>query len=706
MAEKISIAISAKDSYTQALTAMRDWNREFGDDLDGLSRKLNALNETRFSLKVDTGRAYAALEKAQKKFDATGEAADRAKLEVAFKDYGNAKGDLDLLSESADQTRQSMISMTGAIEKADNRASESSFGKLVRSGLGQTVIDTTANAVGTFAASAYGSKAGSMASGIFGGVASGALMGSVAGLPGAAVGAVIGGISGAVNAEVQDFKDQDEAFRSVVKEDLDTVTRERENSLANGTSVAASREQDRLRFSTLLGGEDKADRFLSGITGFASKTPYGYSQLTALSGELLNYGYRQDEIIPLLTKVGDAGSALGMSAGDRNGLVEALAGLRSAGAVGQNDLAPFLKQGIDVWKYLADSSGKTEAEVQDLVSKGRFSGSKAAEAIAGGMGREYSGGMEKQSQTYSGLQENLQEAQDSVDAARGEGYTGERKEGIQKKISSLNGSTGDALKEAYAMEGKFQASLENRQDELEQNALAGVVSGTVKGEFSGENKARLQELAADYKKSTQLAKGGDEEAELQAERDIEEAKIIAANEYKATDGYKLQLASDLELAGRIRDDTKMQKEYWQTGYVWGQILSQGLAGGEEADVDSALKPDLYSDRIKNAVKQSGLKVPNYDPGLGFQNMELGNPAISGRKVSENATGLNRVPYNNFPALLHEGETVLTGAEARSGAARPGVTVTGNTFNVRRESDIDAIASQLFDKIRRAAAVTP
>lgn len=707
MAEKFSIEISAKDNYTQALTTMRNANRAFGNDLTGLSQKLEALNEAKYTLKVDTDKAYAALEKAQKKFDATGKAADRASVEMAMKDYGTAKRNLDLLSEGADQTEKTMMSMTGAIEKADNRASKSTFGKLAQSGLGQMAIDTATNAIGTFASSAYGSKTGNMVSSVVSGAASGAMMGSVVPGIGTAIGTIVGGISGAINAGLQDFKDQDEAFKAVVKDRYDSAMQTQQDALANGTTVAAAREQDRLRFSTVLGGEDNADQFLSGITDFAEKTPYDYSQLTAISGALLNYGYKQDEIIPLLTKVGDAGSALGLSADDRNGLVEALADMRSTGTVGQNDLAPFLKEGIDVWKYLAESSGKTETEVQNLALKGKLSGKDAAEAIANGMGREYSGGMEKQSQTYAGLQENLQEAQNSIDAAMGEGYTEERKEGVQKKISSLNGSTGDALKEAYAMEGKFQASLENQQDELEQNALAGVVSGTITGNFSDENKGRLQELAADYQKSVQAGKTGDKEAELQAERDIEEAKIIAANEYKATDGYKLQLASDLELAGRIRDDTQMHNEYWQTGYVWGQVLSRGLADGEEADVDSALNPDLASDRIKNAVTKSGLKVPNYDTGLGFQNMAaLGIPAVPGQKVPGQATGMNRVPYNNFPALLHEGEMVLTGVEARSGSALPGVTVTGNTFNVRGESDIDAIASQLFDKMQRAAAVTP
>ncbi|WP_339273711.1 phage tail tape measure protein [Paenibacillus sp. FSL W8-0426] len=61
-------------------------------------------------------------------------------------------------------------------------------------------------------------------------------------------------------------------------------------------------------------------------------------------------------------------------------------------------------------------------------------------------------------------------------------------------------------------------------------------------------------------------------------------------------------------------------------------------------------------------------------------------------------GLDNVPYNNYPARLHEGEMVLTSAEARAyrqgNGGSPSVVITGNTFNVRSDGDIEAIANAL------------
>ena len=66
-----------------------------------------------------------------------------------------------------------------------------------------------------------------------------------------------------------------------------------------------------------------------------------------------------------------------------------------------------------------------------------------------------------------------------------------------------------------------------------------------------------------------------------------------------------------------------------------------------------------------------------------------------------ADGLARVPYDEYPAILHRDERVLTAAEARrydAGGGNITVTVTGNEFTVRDESDIDAIAAAIAEKV--------
>jgi hypothetical protein len=66
------------------------------------------------------------------------------------------------------------------------------------------------------------------------------------------------------------------------------------------------------------------------------------------------------------------------------------------------------------------------------------------------------------------------------------------------------------------------------------------------------------------------------------------------------------------------------------------------------------------------------------------------------------TGLGRVPYDGYVAQLHKDERVLTAQAADDyDNGNKGVTVTGNTFIVRKESDIDSIADALFKKLYEA-----
>ncbi|QKS71949.1 phage tail tape measure protein [Paenalkalicoccus suaedae] len=66
-------------------------------------------------------------------------------------------------------------------------------------------------------------------------------------------------------------------------------------------------------------------------------------------------------------------------------------------------------------------------------------------------------------------------------------------------------------------------------------------------------------------------------------------------------------------------------------------------------------------------------------------------------------GLDRVPFDGYNATLHKGERVLTAQEVKAmdSGAGTGVVISGNTFNVRQESDIDAIASALLAKLEQA-----
>ena len=102
---------------------------------------------------------------------------------------------------------------------------------------------------------------------------------------------------------------------------------------------------------------------------------------------------------------------------------------------------------------------------------------------------------------------------------------------------------------------------------------------------------------------------------------------------------------------------------------------------------------------------SKFKIPNWLSKLGGGGTVKFEETTTEAKGKSNYHGIDYVPKNNYSADLHRGEAVLTAQENKQrqqGGSGGGVSITGNTFHVRQESDIDAIAEQLYVKWSAAA----
>lgn len=702
MARDVSIVISAKDNFTQAITTMRNANQAFNKDLTGLQQKLDALNKTKVSLKIEVDRAKAALKEAQKQFMATGDAADKLKLELANIDYDNARRNFELVSKQIKQVEKDILSLTDAIDKSGNRLEnrlqegKGLISTLASAGLTKLVGDTLSNTANTIVNSLYGANVGTMFSSILGSAVSGAAIGSLAGPAGTAVGALVGGIAGAISGATQLYAERDTAFKEYYKAQYESLLEAQSELLTRGTEIAGTREQNLMSFTTLLGGSEKAADFLKQLTEFAARTPFGYDDLTEISKTLLAYGYTQEELLPLLEKIGDAGSALGMTTEDMRYVAIALGRMQVTGKTTLEYLNPLLERGIDVWTYLAKASGKTKEEVQQMVSKGLVPGAEAARAIADYMGAEFAGNMEKQAQTYQGLVSTLEDVQNELENAMGKGYIEERKRGLQREIEFFSGAVGEQMQEAYEKIGQWKASLENLAEQYEREALQAVMTGTVSSLFSEDAKERLTALYEEY---VTYASDPSEEAGAKMGRLLAEAQAIAQNEYNASEGAQLLLETNKTLAENLKNDAGIQETYWNAGYVMGQQFTKGLASAitktrdilrEEAEAAwrEAINDETRTPEQRQLIKSNkGRFIADY---------------INARS---HAAGISYVPYNNYIAILHEGERVLTAAENRSyNKQQNPIIITGNNFYIREEADIPKVAQEVARQLVKAYAL--
>lgn len=680
MARDISIAITAKDRYSDAITTMRNSNNAFNKDLTGTITKLEALEKTQLHLKRETKELGKALQEAEKRFAETGDAADKMAMELANANYKNAQHNLDLVSKNARQAEKDILSMTSAVSKAENRAGSSGggqqngmFSTLANAGLFKMVGDSAAGMAGMAINSALGSMAGSAVQDILSGAASGAALGSIIPGVGTAIGAGVGALSGGINAAVSSFSTKDEAFKGTVQERYNATQQEQQNTLSRGVGISGTREQTQLAFAQRFGSDEAATEYLEKTKTMAKETNYSFDEITGYSKSLLN-SYKPDEVFGILNTLSDASAGLDLGASDVNMFISGLSRMRTTGKATQEYLNYFSERGVDVYKALGDDIGVNKSQVADMVTKGKVSGDTAAQAILDYIDKTYGGLSQKLATTYNAMVDNLQDSQDEIDAAMGEGYMEERKKGIQAAIDDTEGIAGERAKEANRLIGQYQASLENAREEALRNARDTAMS------------------TDEYKKAEM------EGDALTMGRILAEARAKGENEYMASDGYQAMQSSNLTMIQNIREDTALKDEYWNTGLVMAQEFSKGFASVTANAVQNALTPGSRSSSLVGDASE--------DTETAKSMFAISQALLGGSKAPGKAFGMNYVPYDNFPALLHQGERVLTASEARATAnpSSVNVNITG-PITVRNDGDVEAVGNMVVSKIIQALEIT-
>ena len=716
MGRDISISISAKDNFTATITKMKTATAQFKAEGVELGEQLEALNKQKATLQVDATKAQAELKSARKGLDDTKESMDR--LEQAQYNYNNIRQNLGLVTKQAKETEKAYISLTGAVEKANKQLSEDikpaasgsgntnglvsrlsanfAWSEIANSELMAQLVDTATKAGSQYIGSAYGAEAAnsisSILSGGLTGATSGAAIGTMLGGPGvgtavgAAIGGTVGAVTGGISAELDKQQSRDDYFKEYYQDFYTDLTSQYQTSLENGKTVAASREQTALAFSTLLGSSDKAAAWTDWMQDFAAVTPFAFEDLTSLSKTAFSYKFSTDSTKQLMQAIGDAGSALGLSGTDLSEVGTYLGRMNSTDKVSLEYLNPLVERGIPAIDYIAqamsEQSGKqwTTQDVYDAVSKGTLDGSDMVVEILARMEEDFAGSMEAQSQTYSGLTSTLEDTMTQLDAAMGQGYNEARKSSLQSQIDFYGGAAGEQMQQAYDLIGQWQASMDNTRDQMKMDALSGVMD------------------TLDFKNAVN---SGSAEGAAEAGRMLAEALIQAQADYTKSDGYDLLVETQKALIGDVRDG--LADANWQAGYDLAQQFTLGIEAAN-------------SDNWGRVQASYATLTPSQTPGTGTNGI-LGGDFTGSDPVNDffwssgdasiwhpKATGLEYVPYNGYPALLHEGERVMTASENRaysSGNGTGSVVITGNNFTVRSDDDIERLGQEFYKQLLKA-----
>ena len=685
-----SIAFSITDNLSQSIVGMRTSLSQFRNDARGLQQQLDLLQNTRLQLKnIDLKNAKNQVEQMRRALEALGDtatdadkAAAQADFDAAVQNYNNVQNQLSLVSKQARQTEKDLLNATDAVSKLDNRAAKTSqgssggmFSSLGKAGLGQMAGDAAQQIANVLIGSAFGDAGGSIVSSGLSGAISGASMGSLLGPIGTAVGAAVGGAVGLATGGAQVAQQQDEAFKQYYSNLYEQGENAAKESLTAGSATAAQREMDAIAFNRLL-GEGVGDQYLSDLRTMAAETPLEYSDLTSMSRALATgFGDSPKRMLELMQAIGDAGSAVGVTAEDMTMMAQAMSRMNASGKATLEYLNILQERGVNVIGMLADAYGKSQGEIYDMISKGEINGQNAAGIIQQGMTDMYGGAMEVMAETFNGLTSTLQDAMTEIDAARGEGYNAERSEGLRAEIEAYGGPLGDAIQSLNSIAGQNQAYMENLQDQYTREALGAVLMGEDTTLFSDADRETLEAYREAYMEASEQYANGNEQAGLVMENLAQNAEAMATAAYESSEQYQLMMSAEEDQITALRENTAALAG-WKNSYNRQQELSKGLGSTGGSFIE---KWGYNSTMTAEAVVGRGL--------------------LPGR-----ASGVRRVPYDNYAALLHEGERVLTAREAREadrGSRGSQVNISGNTFIVRQESDVDDIAEQLLRKIETA-----
>lgn len=219
-----------------------------------------------------------------------------------------------------------------------------------------------------------------------------------------------------------------------------------EGFISSGIEYNAQIEKYTTGFTNMLGSAEAAQQVMSQIQEDAAKTPFDVSSLTQANQYLISAGENASYARNTIMALGDAVSATGGGNDELNRMAQNLQQIANTGKATAVDIKQFAYAGIDVYGILADYTGKSTAEVQNMtISYDLLTQALQAASEEGG---RYYNSMDTQSQTMNGRVSTLQ---DNVKQLAGL-LTGDLSSGVGVVIGNLNDML-VAAQEAYKTDG-------------------------------------------------------------------------------------------------------------------------------------------------------------------------------------------------------------------------------------------------------------
>ena len=218
------------------------------------------------------------------------------------------------------------------------------------------------------------------------------------------------------------------------------------NFVEMGISYNAQIEKYTTGFTNMLGSAQAAQEAMQAIQEDAARTPFDVASLTQANQLLISAGENAEYSRKVINALGDAVSATGGGSAELSRMAANLQQIANVGKAATIDIKQFAYAGINIYQILADYTGKSVQEVQNMtISYDLLSQALIAASEEGG---RYYNAMNTQSQTLKGRTDTLK---DNVSQLAGL-LTGNLTSALGGVISKLNEMV-LAAQDAYKLDG-------------------------------------------------------------------------------------------------------------------------------------------------------------------------------------------------------------------------------------------------------------
>lgn len=173
-------------------------------------------------------------------------------------------------------------------------------------------------------------------------------------------------------------------------------------------TIRGEYQQLEVAFNTMLGSKAKADSLMDKVIETAAKTPFDLQGVASGAKQLLAYGVASEDVTNRLVQLGNIAAGLSIPLND---IVYLYGTTMVQGRLFTQDVRQFMGRGIPLVKELSKELGKTEEEINAMVTAGKIGFPEVQKVLdnltnSGGM---FYNLMEEQSKTISGKISNLED---------------------------------------------------------------------------------------------------------------------------------------------------------------------------------------------------------------------------------------------------------------------------------------------------------